>query len=162
MKKAIATELTSANIAQVLALLTAAPAQLARVGQQFSAEQLRQPLGAGQRSRTEVLAHMLHCEARAAEAIYSALLVVEPEQIDLHPERQLGKLLRYDRLPFADLLAYFNFRRTVLLRVLAELSAKQWARTIRQAGKNRQESVYWQARGLALHELEHLTEIEHH
>jgi hypothetical protein len=80
--------------------------------------------------------------------------------IDIHPERQLGKLLRYDLLAFPDLLAYFNLRRTVLLRVLASLTEEQWARSIREAGKKRKESVYWRACSIAMHELEHLSDIE--
>jgi hypothetical protein len=78
-------------------------------------------LGQGQRSFTEILAHLINCEARSSEAIYLALLADDPVLVDIHPERQLGKLLRYDQLAFADLLAYFKLRRTVLLRVLASL-----------------------------------------
>jgi hypothetical protein len=48
----------------------------------------------------------------------------------------------------------------VLLRVLTSLSEADWARSIREVGKQRQESVYWRARSLALHELEHLAELE--
>jgi hypothetical protein len=59
-------------------------------------------------------------------------------------------------LEFPDLLAYFKLRRRVLLRVLSELSEKDWARTVREENKKRQESVYWKARALALHELHHL------
>ena len=81
--------------------------------------------------------------------------------VDVHPERQVGKLLRYDLLAFADLLAYFKLRRTVLLRVLKSLTAAQWSRSIREARKQRQESVYWQARGQALHEFEHLSDLRH-
>jgi hypothetical protein len=62
-------------------------------------------------------------------------------------------------MPFDDLLAYFTFRRQVLLRVLAGLSDAQWSRTIREEGKARQESVYWRARGLAHHEQSHLSDL---
>ncbi len=160
MKKTLSTEMTSANITQVLALLASTPEKLEKASQLFTVAQLSQPIRAGERSPTEILAHLLHCEARTAEAIYAALLLKEPLILAIHPERQFGKLVRYDLLPFADLLAYFKFRRTVLLRVLASLTESQWGRTIHEEGKKRQESVYWQARGQALHELEHLAELE--
>jgi hypothetical protein len=66
--------------------------------------------------------------------------------------------LRYDLLDYSDLLAYFALRRTVLLRVLNALTEGQWARSVREAGKQRQESVDWRARSLPLHEPEHLTQ----
>ncbi len=38
----------------------------------------------------------------------------QPLILDIHPERQWGNLLHYEQFEFADLLAYFNFRRKVL------------------------------------------------
>lgn len=164
MKKIISTEATNSNIAKIKDLLTDTPLKLESLSKGFTIEQLRQPLGSGERSLTEDLAHLINCEARSSEAIYLALLADEPMFIDIHPERQLerqlGKLLRYDLLAFVDLLAYFKLRRTVLLRVLASLTEEQWSRSIREAGKKRKESVYWRARSIAMHELEHLSYIE--
>jgi hypothetical protein len=160
MKKTISTALTRANIEIVLELLRDTPAQLEGLRKALREEDLRQPLGAGERSFTEDLAHLLHTEARSSEAIYLALLLDEPLMPDVHPERQWGKLLRYDLLEFSDLLSYFKLRRAVLLRVLDSLKEGQWARTIREAGKKRQESVYWRARTIAMHELDHLTDLQ--
>jgi hypothetical protein len=160
MKKIISTEVTKANIEKVQDLLADSPIRLERLGKRLSAAGLRQPLGSGERSLTEDLAHLINCEARSSEAIYLALLADEPLFIEIHPERQLGKLLRYDLLPFSELLAYFKLRRTVLLRVLDALTEEQWSRSIREAGKKRKESVYWRARSIALHELEHLSDLE--
>lgn len=160
MKKAISTELTSANIAKVMEILTETPAQLESLSKQLSEEGLHQPLGARERSFTEDLAHLIHTEDRSSEAIYLALLMDEPLIPDVHPERQWGKLLKFDRLPFSELLAYFKLRRVVLLRVLASLTEAQWARSIREAGKKRQESVYWRARTIAMHELDHLSDLQ--
>lgn len=155
MKKLIATDLTPANIAEVTALLADTPRRLAALSQRNSAA-LRQPPAPGERSPTENLAHLLHCEAHTAEAIYLALLTSVPLLPDIHPERQFGKLVAYHTFEFAVLLDYFNFRRAVLLRVLGALKPAQWARTVRETGKQRQESVYWLARGQALHELDHV------
>lgn len=85
---------------------------------------------------------------------------VEPLLVDVHSEREFGRLVRYDRLPFGELLAYFRFRRRVLLGVLGPLDETQWARAVREPAKARKESVYWKARSLALHEQEHLKEID--
>ncbi len=159
MKKAISTDLTSANIAKVMEVLTETPSLLEGLSKYLSEEQHRQPLGEGERSCTEDVAHLIHSEARTSEAIYLALLLEEPLLPNVHPERQWGKLLRYDLLSPADLLIYFKLRRTVLLRVLASLTEEQWARPIREEGKKRKESVYWRARSLAMHELDHLNDL---
>jgi hypothetical protein len=37
---------------------------------------------------------------------------------------------------------------------------EHWALTIREVGKKRQESVYWRARSLGMHELEHLSDLQ--
>jgi hypothetical protein len=158
--KAIPTEYTAENAQQVLAALTAAPERLRNLRSGLSAAELAAPLGSGERSFTQALAHLVNCEDRSAEAIRLALLVNDPELAPIHPERQLGKLARHELLDFADLNEYFRIRRLVLLRVLRGLTAKEWSRTLREAGKQRRESVYWRARTLALHELEHLDELE--
>ena len=160
MKKQIPTEQTEANIQEVLRLLSETPVQLEKLSKGSSEERLRKPLGAGERSFVEALAHLLNCEARTAEAIQLALMRSEPLIPDIHPERDLGKLLRYDQLPFDELLAYFKFRRAVLLKVLSSLKESQWSRAVREEGKQRKESVYWRARGQALHELEHIQYLE--
>jgi len=102
----------------------------------------------------------LHSEARHSEAIYLALLDREPIFNNLHSERQYGKLVRYDLLPFAELLPYFKVRRQVLMRVLESLLFKEWERSVRESGKQRTESVYWRVRALASHELDHRSDLE--
>jgi hypothetical protein len=156
----ISTKLTKANITAVLNLLETTPRQLETLSAPLSTEELQTPLGSGQRSLTEDLAHLINCEARSAEAIYLALLLDQPLFPNIHPERQWGKLFRTETFPFSDLLAYFKFRRNLLLNVLHPLTDAQWERTIREEGKKRQESVYWRARTIALHEREHLIDLE--
>lgn len=160
MTKQIPTEQTGANIQEVLRLMAETPNRLEKLSKGLSEERLREPLGKGERSFVEVLAHLLNCEARTSESIHLALLLKEPALHPIHPERDLGKLLRYDQMDFSELLAYFKFRRTVLLKVLSTLKESQWSRAIREEGKQRKESVYWRARGQALHELEHVEDLE--
>lgn len=159
MKK-ISTELTPANIAKIIEILTETPQKLETLSKSLTAEGSRQPLGEGERSFTQDLAHLLNGEARSSEMIYQALLSNEPLFADVHPERHLGKLLRFDLLDFKDLLAYFKIRRAVLLRVLSGLKEADWSRSVREEGKERKESVYWRARAIAMHELDHLGDLE--
>jgi hypothetical protein len=44
--------------------------------------------------------------------------------------------------------------------VLSSLKEKDWARAIREEGKQRKESVYWRARAIVMHELDHLGDLE--
>lgn len=160
MKKQISTAQTDSNIKEVVRLLEDTPGRLESLRQGLSEQQLQQPLGFGERSFAEALAHLINTEAISSEAIYLALLTDEPLLIDIHAERDLGTLLRYDLLPFSELMTYFKLRRTVLLRVLSALTEDKWSRCMRQERKQRKESVYWRARGIALHELEHLQDLE--
>jgi hypothetical protein len=160
VKKQISTEQTDANLKAVIRLLTGIPSQLEEMRKALPSAEVSEPLGEGERSFIEVLAHLLNCEARSFEAITLALLAKEPVLTHIHPERDLGKLLRYEHLPVDELLAYFSFRRRSLLNVLNALKESQWSRAIRPESKQRKESVYWQARGLALHELEHVQDLQ--
>lgn len=160
MKKQIPTEQTEENVREVLLFLSETPVRLERLSKGLSEKRLREPLGNGERSFSEAMAHLLNCEARSSEAITLALMLKEPMLAHVHPERDLGKLLQYENFPFNELLKYFKFRRKVLLEVLNSLKDRQWSRAIRQEGKQRKETVYWQARGLALHELEHIEDLE--
>jgi DinB superfamily len=159
MKK-ISTDLTPTNIAKVIEILTETPQRLDALSKSLTNEGLRQPLGEGERSFTQDLAHLLNGEARSSEMIYQALLANEPFFPDIHPDRHWGKLLRFDLLGFKDLLAYFKLRRAVLLHVLSGLKEEDWSRCVREEGKQRKESVYWRARTIALHELDHRGDLE--
>jgi hypothetical protein len=156
MKKAIPAQQTPENIARVLALLDETPERLETLRRGRSEESLRRPLGPGERSFAETLAHLINSEARTAESILLALALDEPTLPPIHPERDYGRLLRHDLMPAADSLAYFRYRRAALLRLLRSLAESQWGRAVREAGKQRRESIYWRARALALHEAEHL------
>jgi hypothetical protein len=160
MKKQISTDQNHSNIEEVLHLLRETPEKLESLGRSLSQEQLQTPLAPGERTPIGILAHIINCEALTSESICLALLRNEPLLAGLHAERDLGNLLRFDTLPFPDLLAYFKLRRTVLLRILESLTEKQWSRVVRESGKQRKESVFWRARGQALHELEHILDLE--
>src|SRR5690349_5357354 len=130
MKKPISTELTTANITKVIAILTETPQKLVAFSERLAADQAQNPLGAGERSFVEDVSHLLNSEARSADIIYLTLLVDEPMVYDIHSEHELGKLLKFDQFDLPSLLTYFQFRRTVLLRVLSGLSDAQWGRSV--------------------------------
>lgn len=160
MKKQISTDQTEENIKEVLRLLDETPGRLEKLSRGLSEKQLHEPLGKGERSFIEGLAHLVNCEAITADSIQLALIRNEPMIAGIHAERDLGRLLRFDLMPFDELLSYFKFRRVVLLKVLTPLKGNQWSRVIRESGKQRKESIYWRARGQALHELEHVLDLE--
>ena len=160
MTRTLSTEMTPANIANVLELLAETPTRLEGLSKSLPADQLRQPPGKGERTPSEVLAHLINGEARSAEMIYQALLVKEPFFADIHPDRNWGKLTRFDLLEFSELVAYFTIRRKVLLRVLSGLKESDWSRAVREEGKQRKESVYWRARTIVMHELDHLADLD--
>jgi len=160
MKKSISTDQTAENIAAVLDLLGGMPVRLEALSEQLTPEQLVTPVGPGERTPTEILAHMLHCEAVSVEMITLALSRKEPLISGIHPERDIGKLFNLSQYDFDHLRKYYDLRRQFLLNVLSGLSDRQWSRTVRKEGKARRESVYWLGRGQALHEDDHLREIE--
>jgi len=160
MTKAISPDQTPKNIAKVMEVLNESPLRLEALSKSVSANIMSQPLGKGERTPIEVLAHIINGEAKSSEMIYQALLVHEPFFADFHPDRNWGKLTRFDLLGFSELLAYFKIRRKVLLRVLSGLKKKDWSRAVREEGKQRKESVYWRARTIAMHELDHVGDLE--
>ena len=160
MTKALSTDLSAANMAAALEMLSPAPRRLETWRTNLSpGEELVRP-AEGERTAVEVLAHMLNAEARSTEAIALALLANEPEVVPLHPERDWGRLFRLDQLNVDELLAYHATRRKLILSVLGSLPAAKWACTVREPGKARRETVYLLTRSLALHEEVHLQELE--
>jgi hypothetical protein len=160
MNTKISTNQPPENIAKILEVLTETPIKLEALSKGLPKEKLREPLGKGERSSTEDITHLINGEARSSEMMYQALLSHEPLFADVHPDRDWGKLTRFDLLDFSDLLDYFKTRRKILLRVLSGLKEAKWSRTIREEGKKRKESAYWRARALASHELDHIQDLE--
>ena len=159
MKPKISTKNTLANRTTILKLLKEVPAKVDMLSHGFSEEDIKRPFSPNEWSFAEQLSHMLHCEATTANAIYQALIVNESAVVDIHPERQLGKLIRYNLLSFEEMKQLFVIRRKVLLRVLTNLRSEQWGNKIDKGGK-RMQSVYLLVRMMVLHEVDHLINIE--
>lgn len=90
MTKTISTKVTASNIAQILSLLAETPKALEVLSKSVPVKKRKQPLGEGERSLTETLAHLINSEARMSESIYLALLIDEPLMVNIHSERDWG------------------------------------------------------------------------
>jgi hypothetical protein len=154
----IPTKHSPQNIEKILGTLVDTPARLRTLSRARSRTELSAPLSPGQWSFTEVLAHLNACAELSTQAIYYALLVENPVLPDVHPQRNWAKLLRYDRFSVGDLLTSFSFRRVILSGKLSKLSEVQWERPMTR-GRKRPENIYRIARSLAIHEVDHITQL---
>ena len=159
LHKRLTTKPSDARIALILQVLAAAPDRLRQLSSGLTETELTTPLGQGERSFKRDLTHLIYCAERGANPIHHALLLEDAFMPRIHAERDWGALMRYEAFEIAELMAYFDFRRTALLRILTGLSWQQWERSVRREGVKRRESVYYAARGLAIHELGHLEDL---
>lgn len=159
LHRRLTTKPSDTRIALILQVLEAAPGRLRALSSGLSESDLTAPLGEGERSFKRDLTHLIYCAERGADPINHALLLPDAFMPRIHAERDWGALMRYETFEIAKLMAYFDFRRAALLQILRGLSQAQWARSIRREGVNRRESVYYSARGLAIHELGHLEDL---
>lgn len=159
LHKRLSTQPSADRIALILKVLSAAPDRLRALSSGLTDANLIAPLGAGERSFKRDLTHLIYCAERGADPIYQALLLDDPFMPRIHAERDWGALMQYEAFDIAELMAYFSFQRTALLRILTGLSRTQWERTVQREGVQRAESVYYSARGLCVHELGHLEDL---
>ena len=159
LEKRLKTKSSDARIELALAHLAAGPKRLRNLAAGLTQAELTTPLGEAERSFKRDLTHLCYCAERGADPIHHALLLDLPFMPRIHAERDWGKLMRYESFQIAELLAYYDFRRRALMRILRGLSRAQWERSVRREGVKRQESVYYAARGLCLHELDHLEDL---
>lgn len=159
LHKRLITRPSDERIALILRVLAAAPERLPALSRSLTEADLTTPLGEGERSFKRDLTHLIYCAERGADPIHHALLLPDAFMPRIHAERDWGALMRYEAFEIAELMVYFEFRRTALLHILKGLSRQQWERSVRREGVKRRESVYYSARGLAIHELGHLEDL---
>ena len=159
LHKRLTTQPSDERIALILEVLMATPARLKELSEGLSDAQLNLSPGDGERSFKRDLTHLIYCAERGTDPIHHALLLNLPFMPRIHAERDWGALMAYEAFEVAELMAYFNFRRTALLRILQRLSRDQWDRSVRREGVKRSESVYYSARGLCVHEYGHLEDL---
>lgn len=157
--KRLTTRQSPERIELALAVLSATPQRLHNLRAGLTEAELTAPLGEGERSFKRDLTHLIYCAERGEYPIVHALLLDQPHLPRIHAERDWGKLMRYETFPVGELLDYFDFRRRALLRILRGLKPEQWQRSVYREGVKRSESVYYAARGLCLHEVDHLEDL---
>lgn len=157
--KRLSTRQSPERIELAMAVLGATPERLENLRAGLTEAELNAPLGDGERSFKRDLNHLIYCAERGEYPIVHALLLDLPHLPRIHAERDWGKLMRYETFPVDELLAYFDFRRRALLNILRGLQPEGWERSVHRDGVKRSESVYYAARGLCLHEVEHLEDL---
>lgn len=159
LRKRLTTKPSVERIELTLQVLAASPGRLQELSAGRSEAELTTPLGQDERSFKRDLTHLIYCAERGTDPIYHALILKEPFIPCIHAERDWGALMRYETFEIAELMAYFNFRRKALLRILRGLSREQWDRSVQREDVRRTESVYYSARGLCVHEYGHLEDL---
>ena len=108
------------------------------------------------------LEHMAHLRAAAelwTHSIYMMIMLDAPELAFVHP-RQWMKKMGYTKLAFGENFAAYEIERRHLMRMLAGLSFEDWNRSCRFAGKVNTFTIFGEVMRMALHEIDHLPQIE--
>ncbi len=108
-------------------------------------------------SAVEILAHLHACESIWGKSIEKMLEENNPIIHDPHP-RNWNKLSDFSVLSFDESFKIYTFNRKNLISILIKLSSDEWAKS----GwiKNKKHTVFSQARRMALHEYDHLDQLE--
>ncbi len=155
MKPKISTKVTGTNIESVLNLLKASPDAITELCGGITEVEGKRPFSPNEWSLIDHVAHLLHCEQISTQAIYQALLQSNSAIVDIHPERQFGKLVQFNQLSLLELTQLFVIKRKLLIQVLNNLTIEKWQHQIIKSNKKPQ-SVYLLSRSLALHEADHI------
>ena len=155
-KKEIPTSFSEAAIANVFIVLEETPNYLASFAKHFDERTSLEPIIEGKRSFRETLIHMLNIEGLHYTTMYPALLLNKPRVYPLHAERDFNKLNLFSDFQLHELLEVFRFERRKSLSFLKSLKRSDWFRQITEENKAREETIYWRARGLAIHDFTHV------
>jgi DinB family protein len=150
-------KITPAEIAKYLVMLEEFPLTLAALTAGLSEEQLRWSPGKKEWSIVEVLAHLRACTEIWSFSMY-AMLAEDKPVFPLLDERRWAKAARYATFDFQPSFQLFCLQRQELIAVLKPLDIETWARSANIEGRNH--TVFSQARRMALHETEHLDQIQ--
>ena len=158
--KRFSTDQTQENIEKIIDILEQTPSELVKLSKDLNSDQLHKPLAPGKRSFIEDVTHLINVEAIGSRSIFYPLMISDPILGKVHPEKDFGNLMKFDELEFEELLNYFTTRRKILLRVLKSLKPNDWSKTSAQEGRKNKDTIYRSARGLSIHEYEHLEKIK--
>jgi hypothetical protein len=149
------------TLEQILAMLEAAPSQIAENTAGLTEAQLRTPPGPDEWAANEVLAHLRSCADVWGRCIKTILEQDMPTIRAVNPRTWI-RSTNYREQKFKRSLQSFTIQRTGLLAILKPLKPKTWSRsaTIIGAGKPFERSVLSYAQWMAEHERPHLKQIK--
>lgn len=147
---------TPDEIQEVLKILSDTPRQLSNLIARLDDSHLYSKPGEKIWSVAEILAHLRACADVWTFSIYAMLTEELPILPDIN-ERKWAKVTSYARIPIALSLQAFTFQREELMRVLHGLPFDGWGRIALIF--ERKQTVFSQARRMALHEQEHIEQI---
>ncbi|MBX3085159.1 MAG: DinB family protein [Anaerolineae bacterium] len=149
-------KITPTEIANYTTMLDSTPRQLASLTADLNDAQLQYAASEKDWSLTQILAHLRSCDALWTYSIYAMLAHATPT-LPLLDERTWAKTTRYADSPFHASLQSFTLARTELINVLRQLPEPAWSRSAVIEGRTH--TVFSQARRMALHESEHLSQV---
>ena len=150
-------KITPADITKYLALLEEFPRTVATGTAGLSEEQLRWSPSKKDWSIVEVLAHLRACAEIWSFSMYAMLTENNPT-LPLLDERRWAKAAQYTTFDFQHAFQVFCLQRQELLTVLKALDFETWGRSANI--ENRNHTIFSQVRRMALHETEHLDQLQ--
>lgn len=150
-------KITPAEIEKYLVMLEALPETITAKTEGLSETHLRWSHGKKDWSIVDVLAHLRSCAEIWSFSMYAMLTENNPT-LPLLDERRWAKAARYATFEFEHSFQLFCAQRRELLAVLKALEFESWARSANIESRNH--TVFSQARRMALHENEHLDQIQ--
>lgn len=155
-KKVIPTLQTESSIKRIFEILQNTPTEIFAISDCIGNADFQKPIIPGKRSFRETLIHMLNIETLNYTTIYPAFLLEKPEIFPLHAERDIDRLNLYKDFSRSELMSAFATERKKTLNFLKSLNQKDWSKQMIEQNKQRQETIYWRARGHALHDFTHI------
>ena len=151
----------SLTIDQILSMLAAAPAHIARVTDGITEAQLHAAPNPGEWSANEVLAHLRSCADVWGNCIMTIINQDKPTIRAVNPRTWI-KSTDYLEQEFQPSLRVFTLQRTKLLTILESIKPNVWLRsaTVTGAGKPLERTVHTYAESIAIHERPHLKQIQ--
>ena len=150
-------KLTPPDIQKCLELLSDTPRRFTTASENMDDSRLGRKPDPATWSALETLAHLRSCADVWGASIESMLAGQEPVLPDIHP-REWIKRTDYLTLQYSDLLQAFSCQRGRLLKFLNRLEFEAWSHGAQIGG--RRQTVFTQARRMAIHEAEHCMQVE--
>jgi hypothetical protein len=148
---------TPSAIAQIMDILAETPRRIARACDGVAGNQLTERPDSKSWSVLENLAHLRACADVWGASIEEMLEVDGATQRKISPRTYIRRT-NYLQTEFRESLAAFAMQRDSLLAVLHDLAPDDWSRGATIDGRTH--TVFTQARRMALHERDHLEQIE--